>query len=134
MGGCVSVSSQSSCSSKSNGERVPPSCLWIDVLWRNRSRTFSDHVSNAQHLSSVPNRIFTNGRSRSSCIFTQQGRKGVNQDAMIVWEVSSVFSFFLENVTGYFGGYILGNFILSQCIQLAELDTERYFTRFHYKC
>ncbi|CAN1215718.1 hypothetical protein LINPERPRIM_LOCUS340 [Linum perenne] len=24
--------------------------------------------------------------SSSSCIFTQKGRKGINQDAMLVWE------------------------------------------------
>lgn len=90
MGGCVSISSQSTCSSKSNGERISPSCLWIDMFRHKRSRrTFSDHVTTLQHLSSIPNRIFTNGRSTSSCIFTQQGRKGINQDAMIVWEVST---------------------------------------------
>lgn len=50
------------------------------------SRTFSDHVSTLQQLSSIPNRIVQNGKSRSSCVFTQQGRKGINQDAMIVWE------------------------------------------------
>lgn len=53
-------------------------------------RTFSDHATTLQHLASIPNRIFTNGKSRASCIFTQQGRKGINQDAMIVWEVSYV--------------------------------------------
>lgn len=54
-------------------------------------RTFSDHVIALKHLSSIPNRIFTNGKSRTSCIYTQQGRKGINQDAMIVWEVSRAF-------------------------------------------
>lgn len=93
MGGCVSISSQSTCSSKSNGERISPSCLWVDMFRGKRSRrTFSDHVTTLQHLSSIPNRIITNGRSSSSCIFTQQGRKGINQDAMIVWEVSSFIS------------------------------------------
>ncbi|KAL8511017.1 hypothetical protein ACS0TY_017735 [Phlomoides rotata] len=103
MGGCVSISSQSTCSSKSNGERISPSCLWIDMFRRKRSRrTFSDHVTTLQHLSTIPNRIFTNGRSSSSCIFTQQGRKGINQDAMIVWE-----DFMTEDVTfcGVFDGH-----------------------------
>ncbi|KAI3465723.1 hypothetical protein Pfo_022386 [Paulownia fortunei] len=103
MGGCVSISSQSTCSSRSNGERISPSCLWLDMFRRKRSRrTFSDHVTTLQHLSSVPNRIFTNGRSSSSCIFTQQGRKGINQDAMIVWE-----DFMAEDVTfcGVFDGH-----------------------------
>lgn len=50
--------------------------------------TFSDHIVSVHNLVSVPNRITSNGKSRNSCIFTQQGRKGINQDAMIVWEVS----------------------------------------------
>ncbi|KAI3795363.1 hypothetical protein L1987_38015 [Smallanthus sonchifolius] len=65
-------------------------------------KTFSDHVSAFQHSSSVANRIFTNGKSRSSCIYTQQGRKGINQDAMIVWE-----DFMDDDVTfcGVFDGH-----------------------------
>lgn len=38
-------------------------------------------------LGSVPGRIFSNdGRSRTAGVFTQQGRKGINQDAMLVWD------------------------------------------------
>ncbi|KAG6661417.1 hypothetical protein I3843_03G167600 [Carya illinoinensis] len=83
MGGCVSTSSRSTCSSRSNGETVSPSCFCGQKRTR---RTFSDHVVGLQHLPSIPSRIFMNGKSRTSCIFTQQGRKGINQDAMIVWE------------------------------------------------
>ncbi|KAH7532912.1 probable protein phosphatase 2C 52 [Ziziphus jujuba] len=87
MGACVSTSSKSTCSSRSNGETVSPSCLGIRVCGQKRTkRTFSDHVTTLQHLPSIPNRIFMNGKSRTSCIFTQQGRKGINQDAMVVWE------------------------------------------------
>ncbi|PSR95322.1 Protein like [Actinidia chinensis var. chinensis] len=103
MGGCVSTSSRSCCSSRSNGDTISPSCLGLSLCRRKRSRkTFSDHVTTLQHLSSIPNRIFTNGKSRSSCIFTQQGRKGINQDAMIVWE-----DFISEDVTfcGVFDGH-----------------------------
>ncbi|KZV54396.1 putative protein phosphatase 2C 52-like [Dorcoceras hygrometricum] len=102
MGGCVSISSRSNCNSRSNGESVSSSCLWMDMIRQKRRRTFSDHVTTLQHLSSVPNRILANGRSHSSCIFTQQGRKGINQDAMIVWE-----GFFAEDVTfcGVFDGH-----------------------------
>lgn len=90
MGGCVSTSNRSTCSSRSNGERVSPECLGISMFSRKRIRkTFSDPVTTLQHLSSIPNRIFKNGKSRTSCIFTQQGRKGINQDAMVVWEVST---------------------------------------------
>ncbi|OIW13364.1 hypothetical protein TanjilG_16473 [Lupinus angustifolius] len=87
MGCCVSTSSRSTCSSGSNGDTVTPSCLELGFCGPNRaSRTFSDHVISLRQLPSLPNRIVNNGKSRSSCIFTQQGRKGVNQDAMIVWE------------------------------------------------
>lgn len=89
MGGCVSTSSRSTCSSRSNGETVPPACLGMGFCRQKRTkRTFSDHVITMHNLPSIPNRIFMNGKSRASCIFTQQGRKGINQDAMIVWEVS----------------------------------------------
>lgn len=89
MGCCVSTSSRSTCSSRSNGDTVSPSCFDIGFFGQKRTRrTFADHVISLQHLPSIPNRIFTNGKSRTSCTFTQQGRKGINQDAMIVWEVS----------------------------------------------
>lgn len=37
-------------------------------------------------LSRIPGRMCTNGSNNSACVFTQQGRKGTNQDAMLVWE------------------------------------------------
>ncbi|GFS41100.1 protein phosphatase 2C family protein [Actinidia rufa] len=85
MGGCVSTRNQSSCY-KIKGTR----------------KTLSSHVTTLQHLSAVPNRIVTNGKNRTSCIFTQQGRKGINQDAMIVWD-----DFMAEDVTfcGVFDGH-----------------------------
>ncbi|KAF6158353.1 hypothetical protein GIB67_022433 [Kingdonia uniflora] len=39
-----------------------------------------------QQLHRVPGRMFLNGSSDYASLFTQQGRKGTNQDAMIVWE------------------------------------------------
>ncbi|XP_062189487.1 probable protein phosphatase 2C 64 [Phragmites australis] len=40
-----------------------------------------------EQLGAVPGRIFSNdGRSRTAAVFTQQGRKGINQDAMLVWD------------------------------------------------
>ncbi|OVA00530.1 Protein phosphatase 2C (PP2C)-like domain [Macleaya cordata] len=82
MGGCVSVSSSSN-----NGDKISTSCLGSGSNGRRRKkRSLSGRVTTLQHLSYIPNRIFTNGKSRTSCIFTQQGRKGVNQDAMLVWE------------------------------------------------
>ncbi|KAE8672927.1 putative protein phosphatase 2C 52 [Hibiscus syriacus] len=97
MGCCVSTSSRSTCSSGSHGEAR----IGFRVT-KGTSRTISDHVIPLQNLPSVPNRIFANGKSRNSCIFTQQGRKGINQDAMIVWE-----DFMSEDVTfcGVFDGH-----------------------------
>ncbi|KAM5580937.1 putative protein phosphatase 2C 52 [Rosa sericea] len=86
MGGCVSTSNKRTYSSRNNGETLSPSCLGIGFCVKKRTKTFSDRVYTLQSLPSVPNRIFTNGKSRASCIFTQQGRKGINQDAMVVWE------------------------------------------------
>jgi len=40
-------------------------------------------------LAITPGRMFRIGASESACLFTQQGRKGTNQDAMLVWEVLS---------------------------------------------
>ncbi|KAG5381443.1 hypothetical protein IGI04_032913 [Brassica rapa subsp. trilocularis] len=104
MGGCVSTSSKSTCSSWSNGEK-PMSRPYLGIgccVSKRAKRTFSDHIVALQNLASIPNRIITSGKSRSSCIFTQQGRKGINQDAMIVWE-----DFMSEDVTfcGVFDGH-----------------------------
>lgn len=81
MGCCVSTSD------RINGDAGSSSCLDLGLCCQKKERkTLSDHVVSLHKLSSLPNRIFANGKSRSSCIFTQQGRKGINQDAMIVWE------------------------------------------------
>lgn len=97
MGGCVSTSNRSTCSSRSNGETgVTRKCTVIGCCGQKRTkRTFSDHVITMHNLPSIPNRVFMNGKSRTACIFTQQGRKGINQDAMIVWEVSKQVYFFI---------------------------------------
>lgn len=86
MGCCASTSSWNSTSIE---ERVSPSFWGIAPCGQKRTRgPFSGHVPKVKHLPSIPNRIITNGKSRTSCLFTQQGGKGVNQDAVIVWEVS----------------------------------------------
>lgn len=38
----------------------------------------------------IPGRMFMNGASKIACLYTQQGKKGINQDAMVVWEVSAI--------------------------------------------
>ncbi|XP_064965735.1 probable protein phosphatase 2C 66 [Musa acuminata AAA Group] len=37
-------------------------------------------------LHRLPDRLFLNGATEAACLYTQQGKKGTNQDAMIVWE------------------------------------------------
>ncbi|KAK8616090.1 hypothetical protein V6N13_017654 [Hibiscus sabdariffa] len=89
MGCCVSASSRSTCISRSHGEANAVSLTCFETGFcgtKKMNRTFSDHVIAVQNLPSVPNRVFANGKCRTSCILTQQGRKGVNQVAMIVWE------------------------------------------------
>lgn len=39
-----------------------------------------------EQIGRIPGRMFANGASNVACMFTQQGRKGTNQDAMLVWE------------------------------------------------
>ncbi|CAH2055271.1 unnamed protein product [Thlaspi arvense] len=50
------------------------------------SRNSSFDYRREDPLHRVPGRMFLNGSSEVACIFTQQGKKGPNQDAMIVWE------------------------------------------------
>ncbi|CAN7138745.1 hypothetical protein HID58_037354 [Brassica napus] len=94
MGGCVS---------KSNEETMYRPCLGMGCCGSKMGRrTSSGRIVSLNNLVSIPNRITSNGKSKSSCIFTQQGRKGVNQDSMIVWE-----DFMSKDVTfcGVFDGH-----------------------------
>ncbi|XP_010485601.1 PREDICTED: probable protein phosphatase 2C 33 isoform X2 [Camelina sativa] len=50
------------------------------------SRNSSFDYRREEPLHHVPGRMFLNGSSDAACIFTQQGKKGPNQDAMVVWE------------------------------------------------
>ncbi|KAF8059774.1 hypothetical protein N665_1224s0017 [Sinapis alba] len=49
-----------------------------------RNSSFDSRSDDPLHR--VPGRMFLNGSSEAACIFTQQGKKGPNQDAMVVWE------------------------------------------------
>lgn len=61
------------------------------VTRRNSKRKGSSSPSNdsgrEMSLHRVPGRMFLNGSTDHASLFTRQGKKGVNQDAMIVWEV-----------------------------------------------
>lgn len=50
------------------------------------SRSSSFNSQKEEHLHRIPGRMFLNGSSQAASLFTQQGKKGTNQDAMIVWE------------------------------------------------
>uniref|UniRef100_A0A0D9X0F1 protein-serine/threonine phosphatase n=1 Tax=Leersia perrieri TaxID=77586 RepID=A0A0D9X0F1_9ORYZ len=53
--------------------------------WKRRRRRWK--APREDQLGMVPGRIFSNdGRSRTAVVYTQQGRKGINQDAMLVWD------------------------------------------------
>ncbi|XP_051128888.1 probable protein phosphatase 2C 18 [Andrographis paniculata] len=43
-------------------------------------------VAEERALHQIPGRLFGNGSSTVASLYTQQGKKGTNQDAMIVWE------------------------------------------------
>ncbi|CAH8331846.1 unnamed protein product [Eruca vesicaria subsp. sativa] len=49
-----------------------------------RNSSFDSRRDDPLHR--VPGRMYLNGSSEAACIFTQQGKKGPNQDAMVVWE------------------------------------------------
>ncbi|KAL9429566.1 hypothetical protein AB3S75_031385 [Citrus x aurantiifolia] len=50
------------------------------------SRNPSFDYRREEPLHRIPGRLFLNGSSEIASLFTQQGKKGTNQDAMIVWE------------------------------------------------
>ncbi|OIT38502.1 PREDICTED: probable protein phosphatase 2C 33 [Nicotiana attenuata] len=71
MGSCFSFESRSP---------VPgPS---VSATKRKSSRKWSTE----EQLQGIPGRMLLNGSSEVASLFTQQGKKGPNQDAMIVWE------------------------------------------------
>ncbi|XP_059317506.1 probable protein phosphatase 2C 33 [Lycium ferocissimum] len=49
-----------------------------------RNSSFDHHKEELLHR--IPGRMFLNGSSEVASLFSQQGKKGTNQDAMIVWE------------------------------------------------
>eukprot|EP00252_Welwitschia_mirabilis_P009667 TRINITY_DN2238_c0_g2_i2.p1 TRINITY_DN2238_c0_g2~~TRINITY_DN2238_c0_g2_i2.p1 ORF type:complete len:274 (+),score=46.63 TRINITY_DN2238_c0_g2_i2:125-946(+) len=53
---------------------------------RRRFSTNSACTAKSDDLGKIPGRMLANGASQIASMFTQQGRKGTNQDAMIVWE------------------------------------------------
>ncbi|CAM8979783.1 unnamed protein product [Rhodiola kirilowii] len=84
MGSCFSAESRSSLP-------LSPSSSSMGIKKRKTarkkmgSRNSSFEYRNEDYLHRVPGR-FINGSTKLASLFTQQGKKGTNQDAMIVWE------------------------------------------------
>ncbi|PON59133.1 Protein phosphatase [Parasponia andersonii] len=85
MGSCLSAESRSprtsSPLSPSRGVRK-----WKNSKKKPGSRNSSFDYRREEPLHRIPGRMFLNGSSEVASLFTQQGKKGTNQDAMIVWE------------------------------------------------
>ncbi|KAG6700494.1 hypothetical protein I3842_08G114700 [Carya illinoinensis] len=82
-----------SCLSAESGSPLPGSPLSPAVVKKRKilkkrpgSRTSSFEHSRDEPLHRIPGRMFLNGSSEVASLFTKQGKKGTNQDAMIVWE------------------------------------------------
>lgn len=54
---------------------------------KKRGGSSSFRKDESEQLHKIPERLFFNGSTDITSLFTQQGRKGTNQDAMITWEV-----------------------------------------------
>lgn len=80
MGSCLSVAHPLPYSPESTS----------DTSKRRRKLRTSSSLDSRMELGlhRVPGRMFVNGSSEVASLFCKQGRKGINQDAMLVWEVS----------------------------------------------
>ncbi|GMG99939.1 hypothetical protein Nepgr_001779 [Nepenthes gracilis] len=59
---------------------------WKSSKKRYGSRSSSFDYRREEHLHRIPGLMFFNGATEIASLFTLQGKKGTNQDAMIVWE------------------------------------------------
>ncbi|KAL2465007.1 putative protein phosphatase 2C 33 [Abeliophyllum distichum] len=79
-----------SCLSSETRSPLPASPMGVRKRKGSRSRLGSRNPSfdfkRDEQLRKTPGRIFLNGSSEVASLFTQQGKKGTNQDAMLVWE------------------------------------------------
>lgn len=87
MGSCLSAESRSPLPGS------PASPHLANMKRRNSRKKPGSFDYRKEQLHRIPGRFFLNGSSDVASLFTQQGKKGTNQDAMIVWEVSSFYAF-----------------------------------------
>ncbi|KAE8713326.1 putative protein phosphatase 2C 18 [Hibiscus syriacus] len=83
MGSCFSAESRSPLP---GSPLSPHQALdyWKKGYSRKKSGSFDYRKGETLHR--IPGRLFLNGSSGVASLYTQQGKKGTNQDAMIVWE------------------------------------------------
>ncbi|KAK8923890.1 putative protein phosphatase 2C 33 [Platanthera zijinensis] len=93
MGSCLSSDSgHSSLAPSSPGPGLPTASSKKTKRAHMRKRQGSSRYSSFEstheedQLHRIPGRMFLNGFSNEASLFTQQGKKGTNQDAMVVWE------------------------------------------------
>ncbi|XP_042418481.1 probable protein phosphatase 2C 33 isoform X1 [Zingiber officinale] len=84
MGSCLSADGQSGGSGPSS--QATPSPASEARRQRGRSKWWPRASPEEEELYGIPGRKFRNGSTSAASLFTQQGKKGTNQDAMIVWE------------------------------------------------
>lgn len=63
-----------------------PGILWKTKHLKALGSFSEDDYKEGGRLGFAGNRMCSNGSNKVACVFTQQGRKGINQDAMVVWE------------------------------------------------
>ncbi|KAJ9551237.1 hypothetical protein OSB04_015282 [Centaurea solstitialis] len=86
MGACYSTTSNSGSRRRRDGQHQDRR-WWTSNTTSNRTSidfnfTFAGGTAEEQ----IPGRLVANGSSTVATLHTQQGKKGINQDAMIVWE------------------------------------------------
>ncbi|KAG6516191.1 hypothetical protein ZIOFF_026640 [Zingiber officinale] len=84
MGSCLSVDGCSHSSAPSSPSSPASGTRRSRRGSRRRPQRSSSRREEQVHR--IPGRMFLNGASAVASLFTQQGKKGTNQDAMIVWE------------------------------------------------
>ncbi|XP_068665192.1 probable protein phosphatase 2C 33 [Aristolochia californica] len=85
MGSCLSADGRSSISYSSSSASGTHKAR-KNSRKRQAFRGSSFDSKREEQLHKVPGRMFLNGACSIASLFTQQGKKGTNQDAMIVWE------------------------------------------------
>ncbi|KAH9804601.1 protein-serine/threonine phosphatase [Citrus sinensis] len=87
MGSCFSKEKGSSDATDDAAAAVGSSGRWRksrDAIFLKKKSSIDDDAD--QLLHHISGRMVNNAASKTACVYTQQGKKGINQDAMIVWE------------------------------------------------